>query len=97
MEKKAERERVLLEDDDPEIGFTLVADLKWNQQLTEELYVLALCRLRGLRTLRDLTKKHIPLLRNILERSLVSRYVCKDSKEMKRGRVKMKKRIGVLT
>lgn len=84
MDKNAERDRILVEDDDPATGFALVADLKWNQKLTEELYVLAICRRRGLQTLRDLHQGHVPLLRNILDKSLVrtiknSSVSCNDS------------------
>lgn len=32
LEKKAEAERVIFEDTDPQLGFTLLPDLKWDQK-----------------------------------------------------------------
>ncbi|XP_065197824.1 m7GpppX diphosphatase-like [Sycon ciliatum] len=70
LEKKAERDRVLCEDDDADIGFTLAADMKWDQKQAEELYVLAICRKRGLASLRDLDGRHVAMLCNIRDKSL---------------------------
>src|SRR5690349_19505269 len=35
---------------------------KWDQQTKEDLYLLAVCRRRDLRSLRDLTAAHLPFL-----------------------------------
>lgn len=68
LEHKKESERILYEDPDPETGFILLPDMKWDTKQTENLYVLAICHKRGLRSLRDLTSEHLPLLRNINEK-----------------------------
>lgn len=66
LEKKAEVERVVFEDNDPETGFVLLPDLKWDQKQIENLYLVAIGRRREIKSLRDLDRSHLPLLRNIL-------------------------------
>ncbi|XP_037697845.1 m7GpppX diphosphatase [Choloepus didactylus] len=66
LEKKAEADRIVFENPDPSDGFVLIPDLKWNQQQLDDLYLIAICHRRGLKSLRDLTPEHLPLLRNIL-------------------------------
>ncbi|XP_014247893.1 m7GpppX diphosphatase [Cimex lectularius] len=68
LEHKKEKERIVFEDDNKETGFILIPDLKWNAKQTEDLYLLALVHPRGLKSLRDLTKDHLPLLKNILNK-----------------------------
>nr|AAZ38886.1 scavenger mRNA decapping enzyme [Xenopus laevis] len=67
LEKKAEAERIVYENPDPTNGFVLIPDFKWNQKQVEDLYLIAICHQRGIRSLRDLTVDHLPLLKNILE------------------------------
>lgn len=43
----------------------------WSLQL-DDLYLIAICHRRGIRSLRDLTAEHLPLLRNILWEGQVS-------------------------
>ncbi|NWY02529.1 DCPS diphosphatase, partial [Nothoprocta ornata] len=66
LEKKAEAERIVYENPDPQDGFVLLPDLKWNQSQLDDLYLIALVRRRDLMSLRDVTAEHLPLLRNIL-------------------------------
>ena len=66
LEKKAEAERVVFEDPDPVTGFVLLPDLKWDQKQLENLYLVAICHAHGIKSLRDLNKSHLPLLKNIL-------------------------------
>ncbi|XP_014303986.1 m7GpppX diphosphatase isoform X2 [Myotis lucifugus] len=66
LDKKAEADRIVFENPDPADGFVLIPDLKWNQQQLDDLYLIAICHRRGIRSLRDLTAEHLPLLRNIL-------------------------------
>ncbi|XP_012519065.1 PREDICTED: m7GpppX diphosphatase [Propithecus coquereli] len=66
LDKKAEADRIVFENPDPSDGFVLIPDLKWNQQQLDDLYLIAICHRRGIRSLRDLTPEHLPLLRNIL-------------------------------
>nr|XP_019939422.1 PREDICTED: m7GpppX diphosphatase [Paralichthys olivaceus] len=68
LEKKAEAERIIYEDPDPEIGFVLLPDFKWDQKQVNNLYLIAIVHKRNIKSLRDLTLEHIPLLQNILQR-----------------------------
>ncbi|GAA6003012.1 hypothetical protein JCM10207_001944 [Rhodosporidiobolus poonsookiae] len=69
LEGTAEAENVLFRDDDPETGFVLTPDLKWDQKTMSALYLLVLCQDRSIRSIRDLRPKHIALLRNIRDES----------------------------
>lgn len=72
LEHKSESERIVFEDPNPETGFILLPDLKWNGTTLDTLYLLALTHKRGIKSLRDLTFEHLPLLKNILEKGSVS-------------------------
>ncbi|CAK7317642.1 m7GpppX diphosphatase [Vulpes lagopus] len=77
LDKKAETDRIVFENPDPSDGFVLIPDLKWNQQQLDDLYLIAICHRRGIRSLRDLTPEHLPLLRNILregQEAILQRY-----------------------
>ncbi|XP_059685581.1 m7GpppX diphosphatase [Gavia stellata] len=67
LEKKAEADRIIHENPDPCNGFVLVPDFKWNQNQLDDLYLIALIHRREVKSLRDLTAEHLPLLRNILQ------------------------------
>ncbi|KFP04501.1 m7GpppX diphosphatase, partial [Calypte anna] len=67
LEKKAEADRILHENPDPRDGFVLLPDFKWNQNQLDDLYLIALVHRRDIKSLRDLTAEHLPLLRNILQ------------------------------
>ncbi|XP_037361489.1 m7GpppX diphosphatase [Talpa occidentalis] len=80
LDKKAEADRIVFENPDPSDGFVLIPDLKWNQQQLDDLYLIAICRRRGIKSLRDLTPEHLPLLRNILQEgqeAILQRYQVK--------------------
>jgi len=65
LEKKAEVERVVFEDTDAVTGFVLLPDLKWDQKQLENMYLVAICHTHGVKSLRDLNRSHLPLLKNI--------------------------------
>ncbi|POY75607.1 hypothetical protein BMF94_1229 [Rhodotorula taiwanensis] len=65
LDGTAEAENVLFRDDDPETGFVLTPDLKWDQKTMSALYLLVLTQDRSIRSLRDLRSRHLPLLLNI--------------------------------
>ncbi|XP_053126243.1 m7GpppX diphosphatase isoform X1 [Hemicordylus capensis] len=67
LEKKAEADRIIYENPDPANGFVLIPDFKWNQKQLDDLYLIAICHCRGIKSLRDLTAEHLPLLKNILQ------------------------------
>lgn len=71
LEHKSEADRIVFEDTDPELGFTLIPDLKWDGITLDTLYLLAIVQVHGLKSLRDLTEKHLPLLKNIKEKGEV--------------------------
>ena len=75
LEKKAEVERVVFEDSDPVTGFVLLPDLKWNQKQMENMYLVAICHARGIKSLRDLNQSHLPLLKNILLKGQVTVFI----------------------
>ncbi|XP_014282220.1 m7GpppX diphosphatase [Halyomorpha halys] len=70
LDHKKETERIVFEDSDPLTGFVLIPDLKWNGKQTEDLYLLALIKRRGIKSLRDLRGEHLPLLKNILSKGV---------------------------
>lgn len=72
LDHKSEVERIVVEDQDPQIGFVLLPDLKWDGKQVENLYLLAIVRPIGIRSIRDLTHQHLPLLFNVQEKVTVS-------------------------
>lgn len=71
LEHKTEVDRIVYEDEDPETGFVLLPDLKWDGKQVENLYLLALIHPHGIKSLRDLTGEHLPLLINIKQKATV--------------------------
>uniref|UniRef100_W5M411 Decapping enzyme, scavenger n=1 Tax=Lepisosteus oculatus TaxID=7918 RepID=W5M411_LEPOC len=71
LEKKAEADRIVYEDPDPDVGFVLLPDFKWDQKQLDDLYLIAIVHRRDIRSLRDLTAAHLPLLLNIQQRGQV--------------------------
>ena len=48
----------------------MVPDLKWDRRTLSSLYLVAIVHNRSLRSLRDLTKEHVGLLRKIQTQAL---------------------------
>jgi m7GpppX diphosphatase len=67
LDHAAEPERKVYEDLDPDTGFVMQTDLKWEQSRLDQLHCLAIVKRRDLRSIRDLRPSHGPLLRNIIE------------------------------
>ncbi|ORY87410.1 HIT-like domain-containing protein [Leucosporidium creatinivorum] len=65
LDGTSEAENVILRDEDPESGFVLTPDLKWDQKSMSALYLQVLVQTRKIRCLRDLRPSHLPLLRKI--------------------------------
>ncbi|XP_029918642.1 m7GpppX diphosphatase-like isoform X2 [Myripristis murdjan] len=77
LEKKAEKERIIFEDSDKELGFVLLPDFKWDQKQVDDLYLIAIVHKRDIKSLRDLTPDHLQLLQNIYQKgtdAIVQRY-----------------------
>ncbi|XP_063698404.1 m7GpppX diphosphatase [Culicoides brevitarsis] len=72
LEHKQEEERIVFEDPDNDNGFILLPDLKWDGKTKETLYLIAISRRRDIRTLRDLTASHLPLLKSIRDKSIAT-------------------------
>jgi m7GpppX diphosphatase len=70
ISKEKEAERMIFEDLDPETGFILHPDLKYDGVAAEGLYCVAIVRRSDLGSLRDLDAAHVPLLRNVRDRGL---------------------------
>ena len=73
LDHKAETDRIIFEDPDSETGFVLCCDLKWDGKSIDTLYLLALPFKKGIMSLRDLTQKDLPLLKNIYTKGIVSK------------------------
>ncbi|KAF5287297.1 hypothetical protein FQR65_LT02170 [Abscondita terminalis] len=67
LDHKSEADRIIFEDEDNDTGFILLPDLKWDGKL-ETLYLLGLVRAHNIKSLRDLTGDHLPLIKNIKEK-----------------------------
>jgi len=67
LDHKKETERIIFEDPDRTTGFILAPDFKWSGESVSDMYCLAIIHCRGVKSLRDLRKHHLPLLRNIKE------------------------------
>lgn len=72
LDHKAEEERIIFEDCDPENGFVLLPDMKWDVKDVNSLYAIALPHKRGLKSIRDLNSTHVPMLKNIRTKSLAA-------------------------
>ncbi|KAG5677637.1 hypothetical protein PVAND_007378 [Polypedilum vanderplanki] len=70
LEHKKEKDRIIIEDLDSEIGFMLLPDLKWDGETKETLYVTAIIMNRNIKSIRELRQKHLPLLENVKTKSL---------------------------
>lgn len=72
LDKKKEADRIVFEDSDPELGFILLPDMKWDRKDLNTLYLVAIVHKHGIKSLRDLDQMCLPLLKNILHKGLVS-------------------------
>ncbi|KAJ2224668.1 hypothetical protein IWW45_008036 [Coemansia sp. RSA 485] len=72
LSKKVESEHIIFEDPDPENGFVILPDLKWDASNAENMYLVAIVHRRDIKSLRDLGSDHLPLLKNIREKSSVA-------------------------
>lgn len=60
-----ESEHILFEDFSPTNGFVLLPDMKWDRKSVGSLYLVAIGRSPLIRSLRDLRKIHVPMLKSI--------------------------------
>ncbi|ORX76385.1 HIT-like protein [Anaeromyces robustus] len=69
LEGRQEADSLIFNDKDPETGFIIVPDSKWDRTLNT-LYVQCIVRKRGIRSVRDLRRKHLPLLKKVYETAI---------------------------
>lgn len=62
---KSEADKVLHKDSSPTLGYLLLPDMKWDLTTVSTLYLLAIAVSRDIKSLRDLRKEHLPMLRSI--------------------------------
>ncbi|XP_013184714.1 m7GpppX diphosphatase [Amyelois transitella] len=65
LEGKTEQDRIVHNNPCEQDGFVLLPDLKWDGVTKETLYLLAIVRRRGIKSLRDLNASHLPLLKRV--------------------------------
>ncbi|GAV04982.1 hypothetical protein RvY_15176 [Ramazzottius varieornatus] len=70
LDHEKETERIVFEDPDPETGFVLLPDLKWDGSNVDSLYLVALVHKRGIHSIRDLRGFHLPMLQKIQDEGL---------------------------
>ncbi|ORX47863.1 scavenger mRNA decapping enzyme [Piromyces finnis] len=66
LEGRQEADSLIYNDKDSETGFIIVPDSKWDRTLNT-LYVQCIVHKRGIRSVRDLRREHLPLLRKVYE------------------------------
>ncbi|XP_053620792.1 m7GpppX diphosphatase [Plodia interpunctella] len=82
LEGKTEQDRIVHNNKCEKEGFVLLPDLKWDGITKETLYLLAIVRQRGLKSLRDLNASHLPLLKRIRDegkKKILEKYNLPDS------------------
>ncbi|TFK47544.1 scavenger mRNA decapping enzyme [Heliocybe sulcata] len=62
---KTEAEKVLYKDPNPSAGYLILPDMKWDLTTLSSLYLVAIALSPAIRSLRDLRKAHIPMLKSI--------------------------------
>lgn len=62
---KSEAEKILYRDPSPEYGYVVLPDMKWDLTTIASLYLVAIVLTKDIRSLRDLRKRHLGMLRRI--------------------------------
>jgi Scavenger mRNA decapping enzyme C-term binding len=65
LSHNVESDKLLFEDNSPETGFIILPDMKWDLETISSLYLVAIVHSHSIATLRDLTRKDIPMLKAI--------------------------------
>jgi m7GpppX diphosphatase len=85
LEGRKEADRVLFSSAGAE-GFMLLPDLKWDGTTTAALYLTAIVRDASIRSMRDLTRRHIGLLKSIKREAYA---VCGDKWGVQPGELRL--------
>ncbi|KAG9120675.1 hypothetical protein FRC07_003754 [Ceratobasidium sp. 392] len=70
LSHESESDRILYEDSSPSDGFIIIPDLKWDGKTMSTFYIQAIVHTRDIHSLRDIRKKHLPMLRNIRKQGI---------------------------
>lgn len=62
---KFETGKILYDDPSPDIGYIILPDMKWDLTTLSSLYLVAITHSKNIRSLRDLRKTHLGMLRSI--------------------------------
>ena len=65
LNHEKEADTIVYEDLGPDEGFVLLPDYKWNGKQLEDLYLICIVRRRDIKSIRDLTPDHVPMLKRI--------------------------------
>ncbi|KAK9368370.1 HIT-like domain-containing protein [Lipomyces kononenkoae] len=65
LSHKVEADRIIYENPDPQEGFILLPDLKWDRTTMDSIYLVAIVHRRDIASIRDLNKSHIPWLKSV--------------------------------
>ncbi|KAK3838241.1 MAG: scavenger mRNA decapping enzyme [Linnemannia gamsii] len=68
LEGLKEQQNILLRDNDPDTGFIVLPDSKWDKRTLSSLYLLAISMRSDIRSLRDLKTEHLPMLKNLRDK-----------------------------
>ncbi|KAK6515246.1 hypothetical protein TWF506_007589 [Arthrobotrys conoides] len=72
LDHKAESEKIVFEDEDREVGFILLPDLKWDLVTMTSLYLSVIVHRTDIRSIRDFTPIHIPFLTSLRSKVLTA-------------------------
>ncbi|KAK6499849.1 hypothetical protein TWF481_010206 [Arthrobotrys musiformis] len=70
LDHKQESEKIVYEDEDKEMGFILLPDLKWDLVTMTSLYLSVIVHRTDIRSIRDFTPEHIPFLTSLKDKVL---------------------------
>ncbi|KAK9390832.1 HIT-like domain-containing protein [Lipomyces mesembrius] len=65
LSHKVEADRIVYENPDPQEGFILLPDLKWDRTTMDSVYLVAIVHRRDIASIRDLNKSHIAWLKSV--------------------------------
>lgn len=86
LEGRSEADKVLYRDTSVDYGYVLLPDMKWDLTTISSLYLVAIASSPNIRSLRDLRKSHLGMLRSIRREA---RRVVKDKWELGYGTLRM--------
>ncbi|CAE6471758.1 unnamed protein product [Rhizoctonia solani] len=86
LSHESEADRILFEDPSPTEGFIILPDLKWDGTTMSTFYIQAIVHTREIRSLRDIRKRHLPILRNIRKQAIK---VAQDKYSLPAGQLRL--------